>query len=237
MKKFLKLFFLNTLLISAAVILYNGLGILPGLSVISTILFFITCPAIVSGMIFGNRRILLQRTPKSIKKLLPPPDVDNSLRPRLHSPYFGALAKTATDQSKRAISSADKALAAINQRFGETIITAERYRSVILSGFEAISANLAQISERFRLLDDAEYRRLKSTWHNAIPMPVRQQQLALYNHNTGTITNAISMNENLILKMNVLTTQIIDSKSEDDANAQSVADEITELTKQIQLYR
>ena len=91
------------------------------------------------------------------------------------------------------------------------------------------------MANRMQLFDSSDYLRLQNYKDDDIPDDIQEKQLELYEKNITMINNAIALNEQLLLKLDMLSMELASTIDSNDSNT-ALLDEISKLTEEAKYY-
>ena len=240
MRKTLKMILLNLGIVVTAVVCYADglLGLRPtdpsllkaGLSILAGL-------GLGAALIGGNYKLLQGRKPLKTTQLESASQIESTLRSFTDSRYFGDLAKTGVDQYARLRQSAARANQAVHMKFQKGSLSATRYGGAVAAAENAAVENMKTIALRMSVFSDAEYARLLNYKNDDIPDDIQEKQLGLYNKSLEFIRHSVSVNENLILKLDTLAFEMSDAAAKEDNGTDMLLDEIANLTEELKYYK
>lgn len=163
-------------------------------------------------------------------------ELQNVLSSYTNGKYFGKIAKTVMEQLERLNTSCERTKEAINKRFDRSSLSYEKYYSIVDVAEKTANQNVVAMTNRMKFFDEEEYARLENYRNDNIPDDIQEKQIALYKENQAKIEGAIAVNENLILKMDILSMELAKISNSSEADMETMLGEIEELTKEVKYY-
>lgn len=240
MNKYIKMFILNLSICIFAIVGYS-----PGLLNLrlSDISIFRAGMSILLGIILfilflaGNYYLLREPFKKEIHK----EDIKNLDSAKkmfiLYSSdkYYRDIANTAIEQITRLSKSINRAKMSIDNKFDKASMSWNKYYNVLDAGENTAISNIVFMANRMQLFDSSDYLRLQNYKDDDIPDDIQEKQLELYEKNITMINNAIALNEQLLLKLDMLSMELASTIDSDDSNT-ALLDEISKLTEEAKYY-
>ena len=124
----------------------------------------------------------------------------------------------------------------LDRKFEKGSLTYQKFDSIAKAAQDTILANMVNMLNRMKVIDDGVYARLQNYKHDDIPDDIQIQQLELYNKNIAAVKEKRNQNEGLIYKLDELRIELAASEAVDAAGIKAYA-EIDTLIKQIEYYQ
>lgn len=241
MKRNIKLFLLNFIIVVVAIVCYSPGFInlrLSDESIFRAGMSIMVALGLIFALTYGNYQLLKEKTIPKISKtdVLNIEQAEGLLKSYFGGRYMGETAKAADEQLHRMLKSFKRAEDLINERFDKGSLSWEKYNSAVEVAQSTALQNIVTMANRMQMFDENEYRRLSKYKDDLIPDDVQEQQLALYNKNMENIRNGIALNEKLLLKMDTLSLELSDIKGEYKPG-DALLEEIERLTNEVKLYQ
>ena len=236
--KIIKLLILNITVIILSVVCYSQgyLNLRPSDESIlragmSIIMFLI----LIFAFIYGNYKLIFVKkiNSKEIMEINDTVSAIKVLKTFEDGKHFGSIAKTQIEQLLRIEKTFDRAKNVINDKFEPNTLSWQKYYSVIDESNNTVVNNVIAMANRMYLFDETKYERLKHYKEDDIPDDVQEKQIELYNKNIEIIKKSFGINEQIILKIDILSLELgAGTVDKEDA----LLDEITKLTDEIKYY-
>ena len=163
-------------------------------------------------------------------------EIRQELQHYLGSGLFGQVARSSLDQLDKCEKMQAGVNEILNRKFDKGSLTYQRFDTIAGSAQNTVMANMVNMLNRMRVIDDGVYARLLNYKHDDIPDDIQIQQLELYNKNIAAVKEQRNQNERLIYKLDELRLELAASESVDAAGIKAYA-EIDTLIKQIEYYQ
>ena len=163
-------------------------------------------------------------------------EIRQELQHYLGSGLFGQVARSSLDQLDKWEKMQAGVNEILNRKFDKGSLTYQRFDTIAGSAQNTVMANMVNMLNRMRVIDDGVYARLLNYKHDDIPDDIQIQQLELYNKNIAAVKEQRNQNERLIYKLDELRLELAASESVDAAGIKAYA-EIDTLIKQIEYYQ
>ena len=163
-------------------------------------------------------------------------EIRQELQHYLGSGLFGQVARSSLDQLDKCEKMQAGVNEILNRKFDKGSLTYHRFDTIAGNAQNTVMANMVNMLNRMRVIDDGVYARLLNYKHDDIPDDIQIQQLELYNKNIAAVKEQRNQNERLIYKLDELRLELAASESVDAAGIKAYA-EIDTLIKQIEYYQ
>ena len=154
----------------------------------------------------------------------------------LGSGVFGQVARASLDELDKCEKMQAGVDEVLDRKFEKGSLTYQKFDSIAKAAQDTILANMVNMLNRMKVIDDGVYARLQNYKHDDIPDDIQIQQLELYNKNIAAVKEKRNQNEGLIYKLDELRIELAASEAEDAAGIKAYA-EIDTLIKQIEYYQ
>ena len=154
----------------------------------------------------------------------------------LGSGVFGQVARASLDELDKCEKMQAGVDEVLDRKFEKGSLTYQKFDSIAKAAQDTILANMVNMLNRMKVIDDGVYARLQNYKHDDIPDDIQIQQLELYNKNIAAVKEKRNQNEGLIYKLDELRIELAASEAVDAAGIQAYA-EIDTLIKQIEYYQ
>ena len=154
----------------------------------------------------------------------------------LGSGVFGQVARASLDELDKCEKMQAGVDEVLDRKFEKGSLTYQKFDSIAKAAQDTILANLVNMLNRMKVIDDGVYARLQNYKHDDIPDDIQIQQLELYNKNIAAVKEKRNQNEGLIYKLDELRIELAASEAVDAAGIKAYA-EIDTLIKQIEYYQ
>ena len=241
MKNIKKIILLNAVIVVVAVVCYSQgfMNLRPtDDSIFRAGMSIMVALGLIFALVYGNIELLKEKKIPKISNTasINVEDAERLLKSYFDGGYVGDTAKAAEEQLHRLLKSFQRAEELISDRFDKGSMSWEKYYSVVDTAKVTALQNIVSMANRMQMFDEKEYQRLVNYKDDLIPDDVQEQQLALYDKNLETIRNGIAVNEKLLLKMDTLSLELSDIKSEYKPG-DAILEEIEKLTSEVKLYQ
>ena len=235
-----KIIGLNLGIIIAAVIAYSPgfLNLRPSdESILRAGFSILIAIGLIILFIHGNMSLLkepekIKYTKENLKSLN---DAKNILQSYRSGKHFGPVANTVITQINRLEKSVYRSKTEINSRFERGSLSWQKYYEAVEEANEMALENAISLTNRIQMFDEDEYSRLLNYESDNIPDNIQRQQLDLYDQNMKLVNSAITVNENLILGLDKLTTEL-SMPGEIEEHNTSLLSDIKKLTDEVKYY-
>ena len=154
----------------------------------------------------------------------------------LGSGVFGQVARVSLDELDKCEKMQAGVDEVLDRKFEKGSLTYQKFDSIAKAAQDTILANMVNMLNRMKVIDDGVYARLQNYKHDDIPDDIQIQQLELYNKNIAAVKEKRNQNEGLIYKLDELRIELAASEAVDAAGIKAYA-EIDTLIKQIEYYQ
>lgn len=154
----------------------------------------------------------------------------------LGSGVFGQVARASLDELDKCEKMQAGVDEVLDRKFEKGSLTYQKFDSIAKAAQDTILANMVNMLNRMKVIDDGVYARLQNYKHDDIPDDIQIQQLELYNKNIAAVKEKRNQNEGLIYKLDELRIELAASEAVDAAGIMAYA-EIDTLIKQIEYYQ
>ena len=154
----------------------------------------------------------------------------------LGSGLFGQVARSSLDQLDKCEKMQAGVSEILDRKFDKGSLTYQKFDAIARAAQDTVLANMVNMINRMKVIDDGVYARLLNYKHDDIPDDIQIQQLELYNKNIAAVKEQRNQNEGLIYKLDELRLELAASESVDTAGVKAYA-EIDTLIKQIEYYQ
>ena len=154
----------------------------------------------------------------------------------LGSGVFGQVARASLDELDKCEKMQAGVDEVLDRKFEKGSLTYQKFDSIAKAAQDTILANMVNMLNRMKVIDDGVYARLQNYKHDDIPDDIQIQQLELYNKNIAAVKEKRNQNEGLIYKLDELRIELAASEAADAAGIKAYA-EIDTLIKQIEYYQ
>ena len=154
----------------------------------------------------------------------------------LGSGVFGQVARASLDELDKCEKMQAGVDEVLDRKFEKGSLTYQKFDSIAKAAQDTILANMVNMLNRMKVIDDGVYARLQNYKHDDIPDDIQIQQLELYNKNIAAVKEKRNQNEGLIYKLDELRIELAASEAVDAAGIKAYA-EIDTLIKQIEYYQ
>ena len=154
----------------------------------------------------------------------------------LGSGVFGQVARASLDELDKCEKMQAGVDEVLDRKFEKGSLTYQKFDSIAKAAQDTILANMVNMLNRMKVIDDGVYARLQNYKHDDIPDDIQIQQLELYNKNIAAVKEKRNQNEGLIYKLDELRIELAASEAGDAAGIKAYA-EIDTLIKQIEYYQ
>ncbi len=154
----------------------------------------------------------------------------------LGSGVFGQVARASLDELDKCEKMQVGVDEVLDRKFEKGSLTYQKFDSIAKAAQDTILANMVNMLNRMKVIDDGVYARLQNYKHDDIPDDIQIQQLELYNKNIAAVKEKRNQNEGLIYKLDELRIELAASEAVDAAGIKAYA-EIDTLIKQIEYYQ
>ena len=154
----------------------------------------------------------------------------------LGSGVFGQVARASLDELDKCEKMQAGVDEVLDRKFEKGSLTYQKFDSIAKAAQDTILANMVNMLNRMKVIDDGVYARLQNYKHDDIPDDIQIQQLELYNKNIAAVKEKRNQNEGLIYKLDELRIELAASEAVDAAGIKAYA-EIHTLIKQIEYYQ
>ena len=154
----------------------------------------------------------------------------------LGSGVFGQVARASLDELDKCEKMQAGVDEVLDRKFEKGSLTYQKFDSIAKAAQDTILANMVNMLNRMKVIDDGVYARLQNYKHDDIPDDIQIQQLELYNKNIAAVKEKRNQNEGLIYKLDELRIELAASEAVDAAGITAYA-EIDTLIKQIEYYQ
>ena len=154
----------------------------------------------------------------------------------LGSGVFGQVARASLDELDKCEKMQAGVDEVLDRKFEKGSLTYQKFDSIAKAAQDTILANMVNMLNRMKVIDDGVYARLQNYKHDDIPDDIQIQQLELYNKNIAAVKEKRNQNEGLIYKLDELRIELAASEAVDEAGIKAYA-EIDTLIKQIEYYQ
>ena len=151
----------------------------------------------------------------------------------LGSGVFGQVARASLDELDKCEKMQAGVDEVLDRKFEKGSLTYQKFDSIAKAAQDTILANMVNMLNRMKVIDDGVYARLQNYKHDDIPDDIQIQQLELYNKNIAAVKEKRNQNEGLIYKLDELRIELAASEAVDAAGIKAYA-EIDTLIKQIE---
>ena len=193
--------------------------------------------ALIVAFCYGNMSLL--KEPEKIKytkeNLRSLNEAKNILLSYKNGKHFGPTASTVITQIERLEKSVMRSKTEINSKFERGSLSWQKYHGAVEEASEIALENAISLTNRIQMFDENEYTRLLNYEKDNIPDNIQAQQLDLYKQNMNLVNSAISVNENLILVLDKLTTEL-SMPWEIEEHNNSLLSDIKKLTDEVKYY-
>ncbi len=154
----------------------------------------------------------------------------------LGSGVFGQVARASLDELDKCEKMQAGVDEVLDRKFEKGSLTYQKFDSIAKAAQDTILANMVNMLNRMKVIDDGVYARLQNYKHDDIPDDIQIQQLELYNKNIAAVKEKRNQNEGLIYKLDELRIELAASEAVDAAGIKAYT-EIDTLIKQIEYYQ
>lgn len=154
----------------------------------------------------------------------------------LGSGVFGQVARASLDELDKCEKMQAGVDEVLDRKFEKGSLTYQKFDSIAKAAQDTILANMVNMLNRMKVIDDGVYARLQNYKHDDIPDDIQIQQLELYNKNIAAVKEKRNQNEGLIYKLDELRIELAAAEAVDAAGIKAYA-EIDTLIKQIEYYQ
>lgn len=239
-KKFRKLLFGNAGFIVAFVLLFSPgfLGLkLADANIIRAALSVSLGIMLPVGMVTYNYKTLTKK--ENLKYIgsskCSVEEMKAQMQHYLGSGLFGQVARVSIDQLDKCVEMQTGVYEILDRKFDKGSLTYQKFASIANAALSAVVANMSNMLNRMRVINDGEYARLLNYKNDDIPDDIQIQRLELYDKNIAEVKERRNQNEGLIYKLDELRLELAASEAVDAEGIKAYA-EIDTLIKQIDYY-
>lgn len=133
----------------------------------------------------------------------------------------------------------DALLDILNQRFDPAELSYAKFVSVAQEVEKLFYANVKSILNKLQVFDVMEFESVMKPGSTQLSKRITQERTVVYNEYMAFLKNSLSMNEEILLKLDKLILEIarLDSLHPDDIEAMPCMQEIDSLIKQTKYYK
>ena len=135
----------------------------------------------------------------------------------LGSGVFGQVARVSLDELDKCEKMQAGVDEVLDRKFEKGSLTYQKFDSIAKAAQDTILANMVNMLNRMKVIDDGVYARLQNYKHDDIPDDIQIQQLELYNKNIAAVKEKRNQNEGLIYKLDELRIELAASEAVDAA--------------------
>lgn len=240
-KKIKKLIFGNLGFLIGFVVLFSpgllGLSIVDA-SAVKAALFLTLGIMMPAGMVAYNYKTISQKNDVKLigTNQYSVEGIRQEMKHYLGSGVFGQVARASLDELDKCEKMQAGVDEVLDRKFEKGSLTYQKFDSIAKAAQDTILANMVNMLNRMKVIDDGVYARLQNYKHDDIPDDIQIQQLELYNKNIAAVKEKRNQNEGLIYKLDELRIELAASEAVDAAGIKAYA-EIDTLIKQIEYYQ
>lgn len=154
----------------------------------------------------------------------------------LESRIFGKIARASLEQLDKCEEMQTGVREVLNRKFDRGSLTYQKFDAIAKTACSTVLANMANMLNRMRVIDDGEYARLQNYQNDDIPDDIQIQRLELYNKNIEAVKEQRNRNEGLVYKLDELRLELAASEVVDTESVKAYS-EIDTLIRQIGYYQ
>lgn len=154
----------------------------------------------------------------------------------LGSGLFGQVARSSLEQLDKCQEMQTGVTEILERKFDRGSLTYQKFDAIAKTAQSTVLANMANMLNRMRVIDDGEYARLQNYQHDDIPDDIQIQRLELYNKNIAAVKEQRNQNEGLVYKLDELRLELAASEAVDTESVKAYS-EIDTLIRQIEYYQ
>ena len=240
-KKIKKLIFGNLGFLIGFVVLFSpgllGLSIVDA-SAVKAALYLTLGIMMPAGMVAYNYKTISQKNDVKLigTNQYSVEGIRQEMKHYLGSGVFGQVARASLDELDKCEKMQAGVDEVLDRKFEKGSLTYQKFDSIAKAAQDTILANMVNMLNRMKVIDDGVYARLQNYKHDDIPDDIQIQQLELYNKNIAAVKEKRNQNEGLIYKLDELRIELAASEAVDAAGIKAYA-EIDTLIKQIEYYQ